>query len=239
MKKYLDPNSMLIWYPKTKNLDIPQPRTEIVEVPFRVLVDMMDSLKLPKKYKLDITMKANDIGFPLFVRTDLSSGKHQWKDTCYVATEKDLMQHIYNVVEFNLLCDIFGLHCQAIVLREFIELKWKFKAFMGEMPVSQEVRVFVRDGFIECWHNYWFEDAIEQGGTDNLPEHWKDLLKETYFGVDDSINELSMKAGMIAGKLKGYWSLDFAKGKDGKWWFIDAALGERSWHSDDCPKKKK
>jgi len=239
MKKFIDPNSLLLWYPKTKNLDIPQPRTEIVEVPFNSLVGMMDGKKLPSNYKLDIILKAEEIGYPLFLRTDLSSGKHQWKDTCFVEKEEDLFQHIYNVVEFNLLCDMLGLHCQAIVLREFLELGWKFKAFMGELPIAPEIRVFAKDGEVICFHAYWFKDAIEKGGTEHLPKNWEKILKATNTFYPVEIKLLRAYAREISKKLKGYWSIDFAKDRGGKWWFIDAALGERSWHSDDCPKKKK
>ena len=44
--------------------------------------------------------------------------------------------------------------------REFLELDWTFRAFHGKMPVSTEVRTFLRDGAIECMHPYWPPEAI-------------------------------------------------------------------------------
>ena len=35
-------NSMLYWYPKIKNLDIPMPKTEIVETPNLKALDVAD-----------------------------------------------------------------------------------------------------------------------------------------------------------------------------------------------------
>lgn len=34
--------------------------------------------------------------------------------------------------------------------------------------------------------------------------------------------------GRVMGE--GYWSVDFAKGQDGTWYFIDMAEGDQSWH---------
>ena len=41
-------SSMLVWYPKIKDLDIPQPVTEIILVPYFKLIEMLDGNSLPK-----------------------------------------------------------------------------------------------------------------------------------------------------------------------------------------------
>lgn len=41
-------------------------------------------------------------------------------------------------------------------------------------------------------------------------------------------------AEKVAKRFEGYWSVDFARLRDGRWVLIDMALGEVSWH----PKKK-
>ena len=34
--------------------------------------------------------------------------------------------------------------------------------------------------------------------------------------------------------MKGYWSVDYWKAKDGRWILIDMAEGEKSWHPSKC-----
>jgi len=223
-----DPNSLLYWFPKIVNLGIPVPRTEIVKVPYRVLLKFMDKPEVLEPYVAEIEMKAKRIGFPLFLRTDQASGKHGWKDSCYVPNEEELFTHIYNVVEFNFMADVTGLPCEALVLREFIELDWKFKAFWGEMPVARERRYFVRDGKVLCHHPYWIEDAIEKPNKEN----WRELLKELNTETDEEIKLLSTYAKKVSSVMDGYWSIDFAHTRDGRWILIDMALGDRSWHPE-------
>ena len=41
-------------------------------------------------------------------------------------------------------------------------------------------------------------------------------------------------AKYIASYFKEYWSVDFLKTKDGLWYCIDMATGDRSYHWPDC-----
>ena len=45
---------------------------------------------------------------------------------------------------------------------------------------------------------------------------------------------LSGYASELGRILEGYWSVDFCCDRDGKWWFIDAAEGNASYHWPDC-----
>ena len=47
---------------------------------------------------------------------------------------------------------------------------------------------------------------------------------------------------MVGDVLDGYWSIDFAYGQDKRWYLIDMAIGEESYHWIECkfcPKKMK
>ena len=58
--------------------------------------------------------------------------------------------------------------------------------------------------------------------------------------TEEEQNELNEYACKIAKVFDDYWSIDFCRGKDGKWWCIDLATGDRSWHPEclNAPKKE-
>ncbi len=235
----MDKTSMLYWYPKIKDLDIPQPETEIV----RLNMSDEEYLKLCDydfkgimKHWDEIIKSAEKIGFPLFMRTDVTSNKHDWLNSCYVKNPTDLKEHIANIVEFSFLADITGLPINAIVFRKYIPMKTLFRAFHGDMPVNPEIRFFIKDGEVLCWHWYWIEDAIEKGTKkEKLPFDWKSIIrqqKESLSGND--ILWLTNDARKVAGVLPGFWSVDFCQGKDGTWYLIDMAEAEKSWHPGEC-----
>mgnify|MGYP000335996289 CR=1 FL=1 len=222
--KKIDENSMLYWYPKIKNLNIPQPRTEIVEVNESIF-DLLDG-KLPRNID-EIKRVARKIGYPLFMRTDHLSGKHEWKYTCYVETEKDLIPHISNLVESSAMAGIVGLPINALVFRELLKLDYAFKAFNG-LPIARERRVFIKDGNVQCIHAYWVEDAIRFWEAKE-PEGWRKKLRELNTVTDEEVEILTEYAEIVGQEVKGYWSVDFAKSGE-KWYLIDMAKGEDSWH---------
>lgn len=231
--------SLLTWFPILRNMEIAQPRTEWVRLARTASWKWLDA-ETPDE--LDPELKSAwmlcqltgiRIGYPLFLRSDLVSGKHAWKDTCFVEKPEDLFSHIFAVIEENETAGPLGVPFQAMVFREFIELEWRFKAFWGEMPVARERRYFVKDGEILCHHPYWPPDSIIKPSVEN----WQDLLQELNHESDLEVIKLSAYARQISQVLPGYWTLDFAKAKNGKWYFIDAAVGYISFHWEGCPHK--
>lgn len=236
----MEKNSLLYWYPKIKKLPIPMPKTVIVKIPFENFLNFLDDPSALKDYQKEIILAAKKVGFPLFLRTDLASGKHDWLETCYVEKPEKLMRNIYGVVEANFTADPvrhpLGLPCQALVFREFVELDCKFKAFNG-LPIARERRYFIKDGKVMCHHPYWPEDAIRFWRETKEPDNWKEMLAELNLERPREIKLLTSYAEKVAEILEGYWSIDFAKAKTGIWYLIDAALGEESWHPK-CRKVK-
>jgi hypothetical protein len=219
---------MTWWWPKVETVDVPKPRTIIIPA------DSLDILSLvepewegdPRKMLDAVERAAEEIGYPLFLRTDLVSGKHRWKESCYVASRKHLETCLYGVIEANILADV---NPKAVVVREYIPMKAAFTAFSGEMPVAKERRYFIRDGKVVCHHPYWPEDAIRfMPGKE--PEGWREKLAQFNRETPEEIGLLIKYASKLAEVLSGYWSVDFAYGHDGVWYFIDAARGELSWH---------
>lgn len=236
-----DPNSMCLWWPKVAGLAVPRPETVIVDVGHDRLCDLLDGQDLPPMIWDEIRSAADRLGYPVFMRTDLSSGKHDYRDTCYVDSSEALERNLWALVEANLIADFIGLPCEAIVLRQYIPLATQFTAFSGSLPIAPERRYFVRDGLIACHHPYWPAEAIARScfcdldPCPALPSDWRTRLDEMnrpWRGEEATLNGY---AALIANALPEFWSIDFALGNDHVWYFIDAARGERSWHPEECP----
>lgn len=229
--KLMRQSSMCFWFPKIVDV-LPTPKTVIIEILHEKLSKFTyGEAPFPPEFKDNIFHNARLIGYPLFLRTDQASGKHRWTQTCYVEKESDLMQHIFNVLEFNEMADMPGLPYKALVVRQYIPLFSTFKAFSG-MPVAKERRYFVKNGKVVCHHPYWIQDAIEKGISHKppLPRNWKQLLADLNRETLQEIQELSAYAEVFANRVHGFWSVDFAYTQDGHWILIDAGRGEISWH---------
>jgi len=228
----VESDSMLVWFPKIRDLPLPQPKTEIIlltEEELKVLINE----KVPKTIVEKVKIVTDKMGYPCFLRTDLASGKHSWKDSCFIDDSKELWKHIFEVVSFNLMADILGLDFKAFVVREYIPMDTRFTAFYGDMPVNPERRYFIKDGEVLCHHPYWIEEAIEESKPPSVT-NWRELAKEMNTETEDEIKLLTKYALMVAKQFEGYWSIDFCKAKDGRWILIDMASGEKSWHPQDC-----
>jgi hypothetical protein len=215
-------NSLLYWWPNIKDLGIPVPKTEII---------MFDN----PLFWIAAQEAAKRLGFPVFMRTDLCSGKHDWEKSCFVKDEFALVANFDRVVEHNRRWQMLGIYPQAMVLREFLDLETAFTAFEGNMPINKEVRCFVKDGSILCKHPYWPETAFDRhpARMAHDPE-WRTKLQQlqTLSSADWSI--INYEATTVASNMQGHWSVDFAKGKNGLWYLIDMALAYNSFHPRPC-----
>jgi len=231
----MDKNSLLYWYPKIKNLGVPTPKTEIVllnddeKQAYYRGEDCFDLARLEREIKRAIS---ENFSLPVFLRTDEFSNKHFWKRSCYLNSLQNLREHLFEIISGSRLADFLGgLPIEAIIVREYIEMDFRFRAFFGEMPVNPERRYFVRDGKVECHHPYWTEDAIGNGtAKDKLPFNWKKILSNLNFESQEELNILNRYSITVANTIQGYWSIDYCKAKNGRWILIDMAEGDKSWH---------
>lgn len=243
-------NSLLYWFPKVSKLGIPVPKTVWIEFPHELGRKLVGEGNIDefKPYLKKIEQKAETLGYPVFIRTDSASHKHGWDKAAFVRKKSDMLNHIIDTIEFNEMAGFIGLNYKAIVVREFLELDWRFKAFHGNMPVARERRYFVKDGKVLCHHPYWIEKAIATAhkgeGTRSflgylphkLPNKWKEMLAELNEETESEVKLLTVYAEKISAVVDGYWSVDFACSREGKWFLIDMANGYASFHPD-CDKK--
>lgn len=244
----INKNSMIFWWPKIKDLDIPMPKTIIVpiDLSFEHILGILDGdreaakawdTQIPK-ILIAIHKVSGKEGAPVFLRTDFLSDKHEWKNSCFVQEPDKIRRHISSLIEATAMAD---LSLTAMVVREYIEMDSIFTAFWGNMPINPERRYFIKDGEIQCHHVYWIESAITDwhevlkvAGQPKLSDNWKELLAEANNETKEEIALLSTYAQQVANIMKGYWSVDFCKAKDGRWILIDMAEGGRSWHDESC-----
>lgn len=232
-------NSMLIWWPKIRDLGIPTPKTEFIPIAREEVYGVFDGGPITpsiRKSLEQIREAADKFGYPVFVRSDLSSGKHSWKSTCFVQYPDNIESNVINLCGEHELWTLLGLNYKAIAVREFLELDAAFTAFSGDMPINREFRYFIRDGKIVCRHFYWPEEAFNShparmAGTAD----WKErLLVLSQIGPEESqlLDSYALRVGEV---MPEFWSVDFAKGKNGVWYLIDMAVGENSYHWTGCP----
>ena len=233
----MNPNSMLNWLPVVEALGIPSPRTFL-----RPVADptawwgWADGDGVPSDFKALLGQLGEDaatLGYPVFVRTDLCSGKHSWLDSCYVPDAESLEAHVLAVVEWTFLGP--DEPPAAIAVREFLPLESKFAAFNG-LPIAVERRVFADSGVVLCEHFYWPEMAFDDRHHEPpLPENWRGLLRNMS-ELQPGEFSLCNWAEEVTARLGGAWSVDFSLTADGRgWMLIDMALAAESWHPEDCP----
>jgi hypothetical protein len=234
----IGPNSALFWLPNLEGMSMP--RTEIVLTDFADVGPLLDG-KAPKKEAIEaIKAAARRIGYPVFVRTDLASAKHDGPESYRADEDKDITTVVARTMEFNELASMMGLPWSAFLVREFLDLDAAFSAFGGH-PIAREWRFFTKDGKVICKHFYWPAAAIKFHKGHEVPDWQKKLaaIRATPSVPMKELEALAEEAVSRLPKVKEWkntdgWSVDFAKGFNGKWYLIDMAVAAESWHPDSC-----
>jgi len=231
----IDKNSMLYWYPRIKYLPIPQPKTICIKVNPAMAFKVIEGQSMyPQIEKFREAIMV--LGLPIFIRTDQLSGKHEWKNTCFLnkPERKELEKHIRALVDATLGCDVIGRPVRAFFFRRYIYMNSKYTAFWGSMPVNPERRYFIEDGKVLCHHPYWIEEAIINPSS----KDWRRLSREMNKESPEEIALLTSYAEQVSQKVPGFWSVDFCQEYEGAWVLIDMADGEDSWHPKGCPNNR-
>ena len=241
-------NCLSYWFPRLEAAGLPVPKTRIITTG----ADLMAMLDGKMPLGLDdlverIRQAALDLGgFPVFLRTGQTSNKHHWKDTCFLASEQDIEQHVFNLVEFSEMCDIFGIPYDVWVVRELLPVEpvCVLPAYR-DMPAVREFRCFVADGEVQCVHPYWPREAVAHGfpriptddwadDTRALPENFDALYAMLCKPPGWQVGQLARRAGRAVG---GEWSVDVLWTTRG-WYITDMAVAADSYHWEDCKRRE-
>jgi len=229
-------NSLFYWYPEIKDLGIPMPETVMFPMTGDEKEDrykLFDGKEAPiyEAYIKRLQVEAGKMKLPLFLRSDQTSHKHGWENTCYITSVDQIPNNAYQIVEFTEMAGwMGGLNIDGFVLREFLNLDVRFHAFHGKMPVAKEFRFFVKDGKFQCYHPYWFPACMVRPDTEN----WYEVLMDMENLTDEELEQLTQWAEIIGNAVGGYWSVDFCQLLNGDWAMTDMATGEDSFHFNTC-----
>lgn len=234
------------WFPKLQAAGVPVPRTEIVRtdpaalwrIMFDETVDKPDKTAWNKLID-DLKDAAQRIGpGPWFLRTGQTSNKHAWKRSCCLTDLNCLPEHVEQIAEFSEMADMIGLPIDVWVVREMLPTKpIALLPAYGDFPLVREMRGFVRDGRIECRHDYWPSGAISQGFREvPSPERLHCLIADSQISCAEYVEHVEPLLQQVATAFAGDggWSVDVLE-TDRGWYVTDMAVAERSYHEPSCP----
>lgn len=228
-------NCITHWLPPLISAGLPVPDTKIIETSAPLARWMGGKTSEGCESFLDELSEAvREIGTPCFLRTGQGSGKHEWKDTCYLAKSdgSEVARHVRRLVEWSELACLVGLPYDVWAVRELLPTTPHFFAFSGHMPIVREFRVFVEDDRLICWHPYWPPGSISLPSVDD----WERRLADMNMLADEDEHYRIVHLATDAGKaLGGRWSVDLLETTRG-WFITDMAIAEESYHWPGCSK---
>ena len=160
----IDRNCLSYWFPKLVDAAIPVPRTEIVTTDLELIRVLYGRPSGPdaeafdaayRAFLREVAHHADSIGFPCFLRTGQTSGKHEWKNTCFLPDAEQIMKSVPALIEFSALADMMGLRTNVWAIREYLPVEpVAVLPRYGDMPLVPEMRCFINKGEILCTHFY-------------------------------------------------------------------------------------
>lgn len=237
MSARIDPTAMSYWLPKLEAAGLPVPRTKLFKMPADVQQEIWGAFDGEPgsgriaEFAKEVAVLAADFAFPIFLRTDHTSGKHEWKRTCFVERAADIASHIVTIAEYSDMADMVGLPWDNWAIREMLPtIPLAVCTSFGDMPVCREFRFFVENDVVLCVHPYWPAKALQQGGVGPDAMYFYDALCRMDDAAPD-IHRLASSAGTAVG---GAWSVDILETRRG-WFITDMAEAHKSFHWDGCP----
>lgn len=225
-------NCISYWYPRLlADRRIPMPKTYIFypDVELYELMNIFDgkrSADLALKFKSlasDINYARTAFGGKAFLRTGTFSGKHEWKETCFLHEDADIKNHLCALIEGAAMRD---QALDVFAVRELLPTTPRFFAFYGDMPIVKERRFFARNCEILGHIPYWPEEAFERQNTSI--SDWPPVVADLARLTDEDEAVLTDLARYAAALLPGTWSIDFLQTKNG-WYLTDCAIGQMSY----------
>lgn len=275
----IDPTCLTFWYPKLLAAGLPVPKTITIDAgpdwphmlgaldsPERHPVEHARGAALIEPVVAGIRAAADQLGgYPVFLRTGQTSGKHSWDRCCYLTESSAVPRHVAALIEFSEMADFMGLCYRYWCVREFLPtIPQAVLPAYGNMPVCREFRFFAhssnRGGTVDCFHEYWPRKSLEQGfprkrcpappkgavslltettleAAHDLPPDFDELCRNLSWLPACFTSVLCALARAAAQALGGAWSVDILETRKG-WFITDMAEAGKSFHWPECPNAK-
>jgi hypothetical protein len=227
-------SSMSHWYPKISKV-IRTPETILIPISLDAqwfLIEQTPATAEDEVLKIieEVATVGKRWGYPLFLKSGMFSGKHNWKYTCYVPDEESIRDHIANIFH-----DQFLVGCEeslVLAARKVIKTVPAFTAFGdAQLPITKERRYFVEEGKVVFHQPYWPPHSIR----DPSVEDWQYRLGLLNYESKEEVSILALRSEKIAKILGGSWSVDWLQDKDERWYLIDMAESRKSFKWEDYP----
>lgn len=234
-----DRTSMEYWFPRIEAAGLPVPKTTFVTMTDEMqheLYDLVAEGREPKgisdPFIAELGAASEAMGYPVFLRTTHTSGKHGWETNCYLTAPVHLKRNVCSLIEFSEIVDMMGLPWKIWAVREFLPIDPVGVCVRyGNMPINREFRFFVDEGKVRCFHPYWPAVPLLDGHAVFTVRRFS-YAEFCYLDEADltTLTSLAERAGAACG---GSWSIDFLWTEAG-WYLTDMAEAEKSFHWEGC-----
>jgi hypothetical protein len=231
-----DRTALSHWFPVVYGAGLPVPNTIIIDMPKEAqeaafaCFDGQEAGDM-SGFIASIDEAARELGYPAFLRTDHTSGKHDWKDNCHLPSAEAIGARVMGIIEYSEIASFIGLPWDRWAVREMLPTKAVgICPRFGDMPICREFRFFVRGGEVVCKHPYWPLAALEQGGAIYPGDFDYDAFCRLSSDEDAELSRIASIAGEVLG---GAWSVDLLETERG-WFLTDMAEAHKSFHWDGC-----
>lgn len=138
---------------------------------------------------------------PIIVKDYVKSQKHYWHEACYIPNAAD-RQAVEQIVSRFLELQDTDLN-EGLVFREFVEFQQLTQHSRSGMPLTQEYRLFVRDGQPVYSTKYWSE------------------------GDYPTMTPETTQFATIMGRVNSrFYTMDIARRADGDWMIVELGDGQ-------------
>jgi hypothetical protein len=138
---------------------------------------------------------------PVILKDFVKSEKHHWKEACFIPNSSD-RDHVERIVSRFL--ELRGNDLEGgLVFRQFVNFKALTTHSKSGMPLTKEFRLFVLNGQIIHWFNYW-----EEGNYGDL------------------VPPLEQFANLAKTAQSRFFTMDIAQAENDEWLVVELGDGQ-------------